>query len=319
MHTVNKKEVYRLEEKEVKKTVNGYKLAKDGNPIDADELRAEFFPIIRSRYSQAVDALPSRSWIDVSSLSFNTLLLLEKVQLSWFPGWLPEPELSIALHANPVVAWYIRHKCPELNGWLNDVLSQTGEGHSSKSGEIRNAEVTVMKAIHDLLTYAVNPAVYDALLFMNWDAQELTSLVDFTSKTVIDIGSGTGKLAFIAAGKAAAVYAVEPVANLRDYLKEKAKARGLSNVYAVDGLITELPFHDHFADVTIEGHVFGDQPEEEYSEMVRVTKPGGMVVLCPGNGDRDNNSHRFLISKGFQWSRFEEPGEGFVRKYWLRV
>ncbi len=33
-----------------------------------------------------------REWMDVSQLSFNTLLLLEQVQLSWLPGWLPEKE-----------------------------------------------------------------------------------------------------------------------------------------------------------------------------------------------------------------------------------
>jgi len=43
------------------------------------------------------------NWIDVSNLSFNTLLLLERVQLSWFPSWLPEEELAIALSANPTV------------------------------------------------------------------------------------------------------------------------------------------------------------------------------------------------------------------------
>ncbi len=58
------------------------------------------------------------NWMDVSGLSFNTLLLLERVQLSWFPGWVPEKELAIASRANPVVDWYLRHKCPELNEWL---------------------------------------------------------------------------------------------------------------------------------------------------------------------------------------------------------
>ena len=53
-----------------------------------------------------------REWMDVSHLSFNTILLLEQVQLSWLPGWLPEKELWIALRANPVVEWYFRHKCP---------------------------------------------------------------------------------------------------------------------------------------------------------------------------------------------------------------
>lgn len=41
-----------------------------------------------------------REWMDVSHLSFNTLLLLEQVQLSWLPGWLPENDLRIALRAN---------------------------------------------------------------------------------------------------------------------------------------------------------------------------------------------------------------------------
>ena len=44
-----------------------------------------------------------RKWMDVSPLSFNTLLLLEQVQLSWLPGWLPEDKLAIALQANPAV------------------------------------------------------------------------------------------------------------------------------------------------------------------------------------------------------------------------
>ena len=61
-------------------------------------------------------------WMDVSDLSFNTLLLLEQVQLSWLPGWLPENELGVALKANPVVEWYMRHKCPQLNEWLDRVL-----------------------------------------------------------------------------------------------------------------------------------------------------------------------------------------------------
>ena len=57
------------------------------------------------------------NWMDVSDLSFNTVLLLEQVQLSWLPGWMPEPEMAVALQANPVVAWYMRHKCPSIAGW----------------------------------------------------------------------------------------------------------------------------------------------------------------------------------------------------------
>ena len=311
--------VFRMEEIEVLKKVGGYTLSKDENPVDAEDLCDEFFPMIRARYAQSEEIQQSLNWIDVSSLSFNTLLLLERIQLSWFPGWLPETELSIALRANPVVEWYMRHKCPELNDWLDGVMAKVGESQIEESEQIRQAEEAIMASITDLLTYVVAPAAYDAQPFLAWDDQELVSLVDFTGKTVIDIGSGTGRLALITAEKVAAVYAVEPITRLREFIKDKAMQQGLRNVYAVDGLITDLPFSDRFADVTMGGHVFGDQPEEEYGEMARVTKPGGMIILCPGGTDRDEDRHRFLISQGFQWSQFEEPGGPVVRKYWKRV
>ncbi len=66
------------------------------------------------------------NWIDVNNLSFNTLLLLERVQLSWMPGWLKEDELAIALQANPAVEWYLRHKCPEIDGWVDAVMAKAG-------------------------------------------------------------------------------------------------------------------------------------------------------------------------------------------------
>ena len=256
------------------------------------------------------------NWMDVTSLSFNTLLLLERVQLGWFPGWLPETDLAVALRANPVVEWYLRHKSPQLNEWLDRVMTELQKSPLTNAEEIRRAEVAVLEAITDLLVYAVDPAIYDAQPFLNWDSNELMSLVDFTGKTVMDVGAGTGRLALIAAEKADVVFAVEPVANLRYYLKAKARRRGLNNVYPVDGLITDIPFPDEFAGVTMGGHVFGDHPEQEYQEMARVTKPGGMIILCPGNNDRDNDRHRFLVSQGFHWSRFEEPGDGMTRKYW---
>lgn len=253
-------------------------------------------------------------WMDVTSLSFNSLLLLERVQLSWFPGWLPEPELAIALRANPVVEWYFRHKCPPLNGWLDSVLSTVK--FSEDPDRIRQAEVGVMKAITDLLVYILDPDIYDAQPFLNWDSTELTSLVDFLGKIVIDVGAWTGRLALTVAAVAKTVFAVEPVANLRAFLKAKARNQGLKNVFPVDGLITDIPFPEHFADLTMAGHAFGDDPEDEYLELERVTRPEGMIVLCPGNKDLDNEIHRFLVSKGFHWSRFKKPQGGMVRKYW---
>ncbi len=259
------------------------------------------------------------NWMDTSTLSFNTLLLLERVQLAWFPSFVPETELSIALAANPVVEWYLRHKCPDLNEWLDAIMAKVDQGHPSTPEEIYQAEQTILRTINELVVYVVDPAIYDAQPFLQWDSRELSGLLDFSAKIVIDVGSGTGRLALVAAEQAKTVYAVEPVANLRRYLTDKARTQGLNNVFAVDGLVTGLPFPDGFADVTMGGHVFGDHPEQEYQELARVTKTGGMMILCPGNDDQDNDRHHFLVERGFEWSRFEEPRDGVKRKYWKRI
>jgi SAM-dependent methyltransferase len=258
-------------------------------------------------------------WIDVTDLSFNTLLLLERVQLSWLPGWVPDQEMAVALQANPAVEWFIRHKCPEIIPWLDTLRQGSRTSEKVSSETIRQAEIKVLNCINDLVVYAVDPSIYDAQPFLGWDSDELRSLVDFSHKLAIDVGSGTGRLAFIAAESASAVFAVEPVENLRHYIKQKAYARGLSNIYPVDGLITDLPFPDGFADVTMGGHVFGDQPRVEYEEMKRVTKAGGMIILCPAASMSEGMSHEYLISQGFDWSVFEEPRDGLKRKYWKTI
>jgi len=255
-------------------------------------------------------------WMDISSLSFNTLLLLEQVQVSWLPGWLPEDKLGIALKANPVVAWYLRHKCPRISDWVDGVISAAEQ--VSDPAAIRQAERDVLAAMNDLVVYALDPQLYDAQPFLDWDSQELLSLVDFSGKTVLDVGAGTGRLALTVAPLAAAVFAVEPVANLRQYLKQKAANLGIHNLYPADGLITDIPFPNQFADICMAGHVFGDNPKDETWEMLRLTRSGGMVILCPGNSDQDNAIHAFLVARGFQWSRFEEPRDGWKRKYWLK-
>lgn len=258
------------------------------------------------------------NWMDVSGLSFKTLLLLERVQLSWLPGWGIDGPLGVALRASPAVEWYMRHKCPDLNPWLDGVMAAARARPAAGARATRQAEVAVLKALTDLVVYAVSPEVYDAQPFLRWDNRELLDLTDFRGTTVIDVGAGTGRLALAAAPLARTVYAVEPVANLRRYVVHKARAVQLGNVFAADGLITAIPFPDGFADVTMGGHVFGDDPEAEYAEMARVTRPGGTIILCPGNNDVDNAVHGFLVGRGFAWARFEEPGDGWKRKYWKR-
>ena len=255
-------------------------------------------------------------WMDVSDLSFNSLLLLEKMQVDYLDKLdIPEEDLFIALENNSAVEWYIRKQSERLNSWI-DKLKDNFSNKEYSSDRIRKAEIEVMENMNDWLVYVVDPEVYDNQKFLEWDSNELINVVNFKDKTVIDLGAGTGRLTFVAAEKAKSVFAVEPIANLRNYLKKKAKRLDYDNVYPVDGLIEDIPFPDDFADVITGGHVFGDYFDREYNELMRVIKPGGMVILCPGNNDVDNERHEYLVSKGFKWSSFQEPGDGMKRKYW---
>ena len=252
-------------------------------------------------------------WLDMTDVPFAALLLLERVQMSWLPGWLPERELAMALAADPTVEWTMRTKCPEISPWLDRVMDQSGNATPT---EVRAAEETILRSLTDLIVYVLDPAIYDAQPFLAWDSRELTDLSDWRNKRVLDIGSGTGRLGLTVAELGARVYCVEPVANLRHYLGCKAAACGFLDVYVVDGLITAIPFEDRFADITMGGHVLGDDPTAELAEMERVTRPGGRVILCPGNDDQDNARHQLLLAAGYDWSRFQEPHDGWKRKYW---
>ncbi len=261
------------------------------------------------------------NWMDVSDLPFTALALFERVQLGWMARAMPVESagaraLAVALPANPQTEWVMRHKAPEIGLWLDAVLARPEAGASHSPEEIRAAEVRVLAHYEDWLIYALDPQIYDNLPFLNWDSHELLGMADFRGRVVIDFRPGTGRQTFTAAPLAASVFAVEPSSNLRDYLRQKAKRMGVCNVHVVDGLMTDLPFPDGFADIVMSGHVYGDEPEAELAELLRVTRPGGNVLFCPGNNDVDNEAHAYLVSQGFEWARFEEPTDGMKRKYW---
>lgn len=264
------------------------------------------------------------NWMDTSELSFRSLLLLERVQIGWLPRQRKvgkeqnlNRDLAVALKANPGVEWFMRHKCHDISAFLDSILPLAPA--ISTATEVQNAEQRVLASLNDWLVYAIDPSVYDKQPFLAWDSNELLSLVDFMGKVVIDVGAGTGRLALVAAPRAKVIYAIEPVENLRLYMCKKANALGFSNVYMIDGLIAGIPFPDGFADITMGGHVLDDHVDEaarDCDEMERVTKKGGMVIHCPGNIDADNEVHRLLLERGYSSSRFEEPTDGWKRKYW---
>jgi len=257
----------------------------------------------------------SLNWIDVTDISINWLLMLQKKHIDEIPIFFDfKEDLGIVLNAYPYILWYFSNLSPKNKGFFEKLADENSSKKSAK--EIRSAEIKVLQNINDWLVYVYRPEIYENLSIGKWNDNELNDICDFSGKKVLDIGSGTGRLAFTAAKKAKCVYAVEPVENLRIFLKNKARTMKLEKFYVIDGVLEEIPLADDFTDVLLAGHVFGDYPEKEYNEMQRVTRKKGMMVLFPGNNDINNPVHEFLIKKGFEWKCFEEPGDGRKRAYW---
>lgn len=257
-------------------------------------------------------------WLDVTNIDFNALLLLEPLHVRYLAERKPSDKMGTALAAHPAVGWYLAQTYPPVKPYVEGCL-QLAREHPSPE-EQRVAEIAVLDSMHDWLIYVLDPAKYDQLKFLTWDDASLLGMADFKDKIVLDIGSGTGRLAFTVAQEARVVYAVEPVANLRRFLWKKQSQLGFDNVYPIDGTMEKIPFPANFTDILMSGHVFGADCDAEYKEMVRVVRDSGLILMHPGtNAESANEVHTFLINKGFKFDTFTEPGDGVKRKYWKTI
>src|ERR1051325_4407645 len=99
---------------------------------------------------------------------------------------------------------------------------------------------------------------------------------------VLDLGCGDGTTALPAARLGANVLGVDIAANLVEAGNKRAQAEGLSNCTIQEGDACDLyEIEDRSFDmvVTIFGAMFAPKPFEVAKEMVRVTRPGGKIVM----------------------------------------
>ena len=256
---------------------------------------------------------------NLNEVPIDVVLLFDEFHLKYiFEKYNLQEEFSIVFKNKPYIEWYIRNKVPELNE-LMDKISLKHQGKEIDI-ELRKIELKIIEKLEDWIIYVLSPDDYNNQPFNNWDPRELIEITSWENKIVVDIGSGTGRQAFIVAPYVKSLYCVEPVYNLRKYLKKKSEKLNYKNIYVVDGFISSIPFDNNFSDIAMCGHVLGDSLKEELEEMERIVKINGMIIACPGNIDKDNDLHKIFIERGFKWKSFLEPGDvmgsGFKRKYW---
>jgi ubiquinone/menaquinone biosynthesis C-methylase UbiE len=129
---------------------------------------------------------------------------------------------------------------------------------------------------------------------------------------VLDLGCGDGTTALPAARLGADVLGVDIAKNLVQAGNERAKAEGLTNCTFQEGDATNLhELDDRTFDllVSIFGAMFAPKPFDVVKEMVRVTRPGGRIVM--GNWIPNDPTLVAQILK-ISSSYSPPPPEGFI-------
>src|SRR5712671_2666030 len=129
---------------------------------------------------------------------------------------------------------------------------------------------------------------------------------------VLDLGCGDGTTALPEAKLGADVLGVDIAKNLVDAGNQRAKAQGLTNCKFQEGDASNLhELKDQTFDlvVSIFGAMFAPKPFDVAKEVVRVTKPGGRIVM--GNWIPNDPTLVAQILK-ISASYTPAPPEGFV-------
>lgn len=148
---------------------------------------------------------------------------------------------------------------------------------------------------------------------MRTSGQALVTRLDIgTGLRVLDLACGDGTTALPAARNGADVLGVDIARNLVDAGNRRAAEAGLANLRFEQGDACDLSgIEDDGFDraVTVFGAMFAPDPLAVAREMVRVTKPGGRIVM--GNwipGDPTLVAQLLRISSAYS----PPPPEGFV-------
>jgi SAM-dependent methyltransferase len=104
---------------------------------------------------------------------------------------------------------------------------------------------------------------------------------------VLDVGTGSGLVAIVAAQQGARATGVDPTPELLAKATENAALAGCPDIEWQAGAAEALPFSDASFDVVLSqyAHMFSPQPETAAHEMLRVLKPGGRIAFAAWTPD----------------------------------
>ncbi len=248
----------------------------------------------------------------------DDLFLLEAHQIELLPDRAPQRELAAVLHVHPDLHRFLVVRHPPIDGFLHRVLRDYGP---VADGDLPAVRDTLLWEIADWIVYQREPETYDTAAPVGWDLDAVAQKVALDGKVVIDAGAGTGRVAFAVAPLARHVFAVEPVATLRRFVRDKAATSRIGNLFVLDGLLSAIPLPAGTADVLLTHQAIGWELAPELAEVERVVKEGGTAMHMlggPGVTRSDNPLHGPLLAHGYRSDIFEK-GEVRMFRYWKQI
>lgn len=156
------------------------------------------------------------------------------------------------------------------------------------------------------------------------DAQVEESLAealgDAPLGTVLDIGTGTGRIAEIFAESAQKIVALDKNLEMLRVARAKLQHLPTSQIELVQGDFADLPFVEESFDTVFLHQVlhFAQDPEAALAEAARVTNPGGRIAIVDfASHDREELRTRHLHARlGFSDRQMREllRGAGFTAR-----
>jgi ArsR family transcriptional regulator len=143
-------------------------------------------------------------------------------------------------------------------------------------------------------------AEWDVMRLAYYDEAVIETLAEVAAvddtRTVLDVGTGTGFVAAGLAQRASRVIAIDNSAAMLDVAGDNVAQLGISNVELREADLERLPLDDDSVDAAVANMVVhhAEDPASMLAEMARVVRPGGQVAITDA------------VAHSYEWMRTEQ-------------
>ena len=160
------------------------------------------------------------------------------------------------------------------------------KGKSKKPRKRKKPGLPPVALKHLMGFYTDKAELYEELSkredYRNDVIKAVSKIVDLRGKTVLDLGTGTGRFALDLARKAKLVYAADTCKPMLRVLRRLLRSRGKRNVRVLHSTYSRIQLPRESVDVVVSVWSFPAHSknwDKDLREVKRVLKPGGMMVL----------------------------------------